>query len=59
MKTSTGISPLLRKGGHTAVSDADKVGILNTFFLMYLQEKIIRIYIILNRGKIRGNNTDK
>ena len=32
MKTNTVISPLLRKDGQMAVSDADKADVLNTFF---------------------------
>ena len=32
MKTNTGIGPLLRKDGQIAVSDADKVDVLNTIF---------------------------
>ena len=30
MKTNTGVSPLLRKDGPMAVSDADKADVLNT-----------------------------
>ena len=39
MKANTGISPLLRKDGQMAVSDVEKVDVLNTFFLCIYKRK--------------------
>ena len=60
MKTNTDISPLLRKDGQMAVSDADKADVLNTFFSsVFRRENATNIPHTEVGEKSGGNNTDR